>query len=469
MQEVSKPADLVDRLSTFETFKEATREALQWLVDKSSYQYYEPGENLFYPKSPADKMIIITSGELVIRFPQKNELREVGTFGEQDITGLLPFSRMKEAAAYGVVTQPMHTLELDRSFFIEMVNQHYELTQILVGVMSNRIREFTHTRLRDEKLMSLGKLSAGLAHELNNPASSIVRNAEELYQKIHKTPESFKAVMAIGITPEETDQVNEILFKKIENYPPPEKSLLDRESQKDDLIDWLEDAGVDNAEDIAEVFADFDFTEENLDFIAEVVRKEALPAIMWWLESTLSLERLIGEIKEASNRISDLIGSIKSYTHMDKSRDAESVNILEGLKNTLMILKHQIKGKNIRIEKEIEEDLPQIKGYPGELNQIWTNILDNAIDAMDKDGLLSLKVVRERNYIAVSISDNGPGIPDEIINQIFDPFFTTKGVGKGTGMGLEVVRKMIEHHKGRIEVQSKPGATTFKVSLPIDN
>ncbi|MCB0661288.1 MAG: GHKL domain-containing protein [Saprospiraceae bacterium] len=469
MQEVSKPADLVDRLSKFETFKEAERDALQWLVERSTYQLYEPGEHLFFPKSPATKMIIIMEGELVIRFPQKNELREVGTFEAEDITGLLPFSRMKESVAYGVVNTPMYTLELDRSFFIEMVNQHYALTQILVGVMSNRIREFTQTRLRDEKLMSLGKLSAGLAHELNNPASSIVRNAEELYQKIHKTPESFKAVMSMGITPEETDQVNAILFEKIGNYPPPEKSLLDRESQKDDLIDWLEDAGIDDADDIAEVFTDFDLTEENLDFIAEVVRKEALPAIMWWLESTLSLERLIGEIKEASNRISGLIGSIKSFTHMDKSRDAESLNVLEGLKNTLMILKHQMKGKNIRIEKEIEENLPLIKGYAGELNQIWTNILDNAIDAMDHDGILTLKVAKERNYITVCIGDNGPGIPEEIINQIFDPFFTTKEVGKGTGMGLEVVRKMVEHHKGKIEVKSQPGNTTFKVSLPIDN
>jgi signal transduction histidine kinase len=243
--------------------------------------------------------------------------------------------------------------------------------------------------------------------------------------------------------------------------------LLDRESQKDDLLDWLEDAGIEDAEDIAEVFTEFDLRLEDLETIGETVKESALPSIMWWIESTLSLERLIGEIREASNRISGLIGSIKSYTHMDKSNDAETINVLEGLYNTIMILKHPLKGKNISIEKEIEKDLPLINGYPGELNQVWTNLLDNAIDAMDKGGLLKIKVVQNKNYLEVSITDNGPGIPEENIHHIFDPFFTTKGVGKGTGMGLEMVRKVIDRHKGKIDVESVPGKTTFKVSLPV--
>jgi signal transduction histidine kinase len=467
MQEVTKPADLLDRISQFETFKEADREALQWLIEKSDYNLYDPGDHLFYPDKPADHMIIIVQGELVIRIPQKNELREVGTWSDQYITGLLPFSRMKKAVAYGILTIPTYTLELHKSYFIEMVNEHYGLTQLLVGVMSNRIRDFAHIRMREEKLISLGKLSAGLAHELNNPASSIVRNAEELYQKVHQTPEKFKAIITMQVTAEETDTLNAILFEKIRNYPPPDKSLLDRESQKDDLLDWLEDAGIEDAEDIAEVFTEFDLRLEDLETIGETVKESALPSIMWWIESTLSLERLIGEIREASNRISGLIGSIKSYTHMDKSNDAETINVLEGLYNTIMILKHPLKGKNISIEKEIEKDLPLIKGYPGELNQVWTNLLDNAIDAMDKGGLLKIKVARNKNYLEVSITDNGPGIPEENIHHIFDPFFTTKGVGKGTGMGLEMVRKVIDRHKGKIDVESVPGKTTFKVSLPV--
>lgn len=469
MQEVPKPTDLLDRISQFETFKEAEKEALEWLIDHSNYLYYEPDDHLFYPKKAADHMIIIIQGQLVIKLPQKNELREMGTWEDEYITGLLPFSRMKEAVAYGLITKPTYTLELHKSNFLEMVNKHYGLTQLLVGVMSNRIREFTHIRMRDEKLMSLGKLSAGLAHELNNPASSIVRNAEELYQKVHQSPDKFKAIITMKVTAEETDKINSILFEKIKNYPPPDKSLLERESQKDDLLDWLEDAGIDDAEDIAEVFTDFDLTEEDLDIIGNTIREEALPSIMWWLESTLSLERLIGEIREASNRISGLIGSIKSYTHMDKSSDAQSINVLEGIKNTLMILKHPIKGKNIRIEKDIAPNLPSIKGYPGELNQVWTNLIDNAIDAMDKEGVLKIKVAPERDFVCVSITDNGPGIPEEVIHQIFDPFFTTKGIGKGTGMGLEMVRKMVDRHKGKIEVQSAPGNTTFKIFLPVAN
>ncbi|MEZ4949725.1 MAG: ATP-binding protein [Saprospiraceae bacterium] len=467
MQEVPKTADLVDRLATFENFKEAEKPALEWLVDKSDYILYQPGENLFYPKSPAHKMIVIMDGDMVIRFPQGNELREIGAWGTEYITGLLPFSRMKEAAAFGVITRPTYTLELHKDYFLEMVNEHFGLTQILVGVMSNRIREFAHIRLRDEKLMSLGKLSAGLAHELNNPASSIVRNAEELYQKVHQTPEKFKAIMTMQVTPAETDEVNAILFKKITNYDPDGKSLLERESQKDDLVDWLEDRDIDNAEEIAETFVDFDINEDELDKIETTVRSEALPSILWWLESTLSLERLIGEIREASGRISGLIGSIKSYTHMDQSRNAQKINLFEGLKSTIMILKHRLKAKHISIEKEMDYDLPEVMAYPGELNQIWTNLIDNAIDAMEEGGILGLKTYRERDFAVVEISDNGSGIPEEIKNQIFDPFFTTKEVGKGTGMGLDLVRRMVDHHKGRIELNSEPGKTTFKICLPI--
>jgi signal transduction histidine kinase len=189
---------------------------------------------------------------------------------------------------------------------------------------------------------------------------------------------------------------------------------------------------------------------------------------LWWLESTLNLERLVNEIREASGRISDLIKSIKSYTHMDRSKDAQRIDLHEGISNTLVMLKHQLKNKAIQVEKSFAEDLPKVLAFPGELNQVWTNLIDNAVDAMEKNGILKLKTYLHRDKLFVEISDNGSGIPEDAVSKIFDPFYTTKGVGKGTGMGLDVVRRIVEHHKGHIEVTSKPGNTTFIISIPID-
>ncbi len=466
MHSIEKTPALIGQIRTFEPFQNLGDSDLQWLIDRSDYVLYKQGENIFYPKKPVDHMQIVVDGEFVSRIKQGNDFNEVGTWSTGYITGLLPFSRMKEAMAYGTALRDTYMLELHKKYFTEMVEVSYEMTQNLVAQMSNRIRDFTHIRLQNEKLMSLGKLSAGLAHELNNPASSIVRNVEELYRRTHQTPERFKRVMTMRITPEQTDRVNAILFSKIDAKRP-ELSLMQRESLKDDLLDWLEDRDVDNAEVIAETFVEFGMTEDDLDEIHDIVDGKHLDGIMPWLESTLSLEQLVGEIKEASGRIADLIKSIKSYSHMDRARDGELIDIQDGILSTLTILKHQLKNKSIDVQQDFGENLPKILAFPGQLNQVWTNLLDNAIDAMDSGGVLTIKTYDKRDRVFVEITDNGPGIPDDVKSKIFDPFFTTKGVGKGTGLGLEVVRRIVDHHKGSITVDSVPGKTTFTICFPV--
>ncbi len=466
MHSIEKTPALIEQIRTFEPFQNLGDSDLQWLIDRSDYVLYKQGENIFYPKKPVDHMQIVVDGEFVSRIKQGNDFNEVGTWSTGFITGLLPFSRMKEAMAYGTALQDTYVLELHKKYFTEMVEVSYEMTQNLVAQMSNRIRDFTHIRLQNEKLMSLGKLSAGLAHELNNPASSIVRNVEELYRRTHQTPERFKRVMTMRITPEQTDRVNAILFSKIDAKRP-ELSLMQRESLKDDLLDWLEDRDVDNAEVIAETFVEFGMTEDDLDEIHDIVDGKHLDGIMPWLESTLSMEQLVGEIKEASGRIADLIKSIKSYSHMDRAKDGELIDIQDGIISTLTILKHQLKNKSIDVQQDFGENLPKILAFPGQLNQVWTNLLDNAIDAMDSGGVLTIKTYDKRDRVFVEITDNGPGIPDDVKSKIFDPFFTTKGVGKGTGLGLEVVRRIVDHHKGSITVDSVPGKTTFTICFPV--
>ena len=466
MKVLEKTDQLLSTLQSFELLQGIDASALEWLIEHSEYKLYEKGEVFIKPNTPADYMLIVLQGRFVVHMNRNGKNRELGVWGTGNITGVLPFSRMKIAMAEGTTLEDTYALELHRDHFIEMVNVSYELTQALVSVMTNRVRDFTSIRYQNEKLMALGKLSAGLAHELNNPASAMVRNAEELYKKVHSSPEKFKSVITMRITPEQTDQINAILFHKIENAEDVDLSLLEREEKVDDIVDWLEDHDVDDGEDIAETFVDFNIGVDDLEKVADILDGIELMPIMKWFESTLSLDRLVSEIKEASERISGLVRSIKDYSHMDKGVSREPVDLHHGIKSTVIMLKHKFKKKNIQLHKELQADLPKVMGFAGELNQVWTNIIVNALDAMDHEGTLKIRTYTEREYVRVDITDNGPGIPEDIQTRIFEPFFTTKAMGEGTGMGLDIVKKIIDRHDGVIELESVPGNTTFTLCFP---
>ena len=463
MKNIPKPPDLVDRLAAFELFENIAKDTLQWLVDKSEYVYYEAGENIFYPDMEVNTMSIMVQGSFVVKMTRSGRMREFGIWKEGHATGVLPFSRMKTARAFGQALEDCYILDLDRKHFVEMVNISYKLTETLVGVMSSRIRDFTQLAFQDEKLMALGKLSAGLAHELNNPATAMVRSSEELHRRVHATPERFKEVITMDITPEQTDQINAILFGKIANSKSFDLGIMEREDRLDDIMDWLEDRDIENGEDIAETLVDFGFFVDDLDEIDSIVNIQQSPSLLWWIESTLSLEKLVEEIQEAAGRISELVRSVKSYSHMDRAVTMEAVDVHEGIRSTVMMLKHEFKKKNIKLEKSITENLPKINAFAGELNQVWTNLIVNAIDAMEREGILKIATYTDRHYVCVEITDNGSGIPEDIQTRIFEPFFTTKAMGEGTGMGLDIVKKILDRHEADIFLESVPGKTTFKL------
>lgn len=457
---------IVQSLQQFSQFEEVPKEQLKWLAEHSELCTYQPDELLVKPGDEIRDMLIILDGEVRAQLKRGNQFMPLGTFGTGDISGKLPFSRMQTSAAYLTVTQETTILKTSEKLFPE-ISKKYELIEVFVHSLSDRIRTFTSRQQQNEKLVALGKLSAGLAHELNNPASAMVRGATELRKRLRTTPDKFKAVMNIRLTLEQVDAVNELVFRKANKGTSNHQSLMERTELEDELTDWMEDHGVEEGFDFSNTFAEYCFNIDDLEFVKTHVDEEYLPAVLGWIEDVLTTEKMVEEIEDASRRISDLISSVKTYSHMDRGSDKEVVELKKVLKSTVTMLNHKAKQKKIQIELNIPDDLPEFFGFVSELNQVWTNILDNAIDALPDEGKIEVNAESKNGRLFLFFKDNGAGIPEDVKSKIFDPFFTTKDVGKGTGLGLDVVHKIVEKHEGEIKVHSKPGETIFELIFPL--
>ena len=383
---------------------------------------------------------------------------------------MLPFSRAKEATGYGFALGGVQLFQVHKEHFPELVKNNYDMCAALVQTMTNRVRDFTKSNQQSEKMMALGKLSAGIAHELNNPSAAVVRSADTLKKHLKAQPEKFKRVMELKLTAEQVDTLNNLLFSKMEAGLQHNHSLMEKTEKEDELAEWMEERELDEAYAIAENLVDFSFTKADLEQVLKNCGQPQLRAIINWMDDVLTTEKLVLEIADASNRISTLVSSVKSYTHMDRSQEATETDLHKGLNNTLIMLGHKLRDKGIELHKEFEDALPQPIAVPGQLNQVWTNMIDNAIDAMAdaKQKVLTITTSSNSQYIIVEIADTGSGIPEDIQDKVFDPFFTTKDIGEGTGMGLELVQQIIcNTHHGKVDLRSKPGETVFKVCLPI--
>ncbi|WP_338764016.1 ATP-binding protein [Bernardetia sp. ABR2-2B] len=458
-------------------FQEVPESQLEWLLEEAECQDLEEGEFLFQPNQEITCMYIVLCGRIRLYISQKGQMRQLAIYEPHEITGQLPYSRMTKSSGYGIALEPTKLLCFDKSKFQTLIKENYELTEALVRRMTTRVREFTKNQQMTEKMVSLGKLSAGLAHELNNPASAVVRSAESLQKHLQNTPEQFKDVISIKVTPKQVDEINDFLFEKMNNHQnrdkntskKTKKSILQKSNLEDELLDYMEDREVRDAFDLAPTFVEYDFEIKDLEKVEKIVSEVHLSPVLNWICNNLITEKTIQEIKDASERIGHLVQSIKSYTHMDKGTDATQVSIVEGIENTLTLLNHKIKVKKIDVELDFEDNLPKIQGQAGEINQVWTNIIDNALDVLPENGEGKLKIEskNDHDFILTKIIDNGGGIPKEIINNIFDPFFTTKEVGKGTGLGLDITHRIIQQHKGSIKVNSENGQTIFEICIPI--
>ncbi|MDP9077680.1 MAG: ATP-binding protein [Bacteroidota bacterium] len=457
-------------LAATEAFNKVPETQLKWLIDNSKNIVLEAGEFLFIPGKQVDDTYIIIDGKIRLYTLQKNEMHEIYTFSAGEVTGNLPFSRGWTSTPYGEAGVDTHILSLPENKYHYMICTHFELTRALVNIMTTRVRDYTALQQQNEKMMSLGKLAAGLAHELNNPVSAVVRGATSLKEHIQTVRFAFQNVVRLGISPEKIDLINKLLgdiLKAGENIT---LSLMERNKREDEMLDWLDDMGIENADVVSETFVEFNLTVEKAELIRADLPETDLSAVFNWLSNSLVSEKIVKDIEEGSQRIAGIVSSVKTFTHMDQAREKQYGDIHQGLRSTLTMLNYKIHKGNIKIVETFDESLPQVKAMIGELNQVWTNLIDNAIDAMENVShpVLEIITAQDDKKVCVTIRDNGEGIPEELRTQIFDPFFTTKEVGKGTGLGLDVVQRIIRQHKGLVKIESVPGNTEFTVCFPIN-
>jgi len=357
-------------------------------------------------------------------------------------------------------------LRFPESKYQDLVQKMPELTQRLVGMMTDRVRETTRREQQRDRLAALGKLSAGLAHELNNPASAAKRAASQLRDILKRIKDASHELGRRELTPTQKAEVEKLeAFLTQQNEPPPDTlAMSDLEEQLDSL---LRSHGQNDLWQLAAGLAHRNVHPEVLETLFGALDPGAARAALVRIGALVEVLSLLDEIESSTSRISDLVLAIKEYTYMDQA-PVQNVDIVKSLESTLTILNHKLK-RGVTVQREYERIPLLVDSFGSELNQVWTNIIDNAIDAMGGIGELRVRTYRDGGCVVVEIGDNGPGISPEVQTHIFEPFFTTKGVGEGTGLGLDTVQRIVKKHRGTIQVNSKPGDTLFQVWLPLSD
>lgn len=459
----------ITALRKIEALRDLPDDQLQWLSAHGEEFRANTGDIIIKDGDPADYMFIVFEGDFRIRREQ-HETARIFDVGAGEISGLLPYSRLKIFTATGRALSPIYYARFHRDIFPEMIRCMPLFGERLIGLMMDRVREVTRRDEQQEKLASLGKLSAGLAHELNNPAAAVRRAAKSLVTTREKMRAAYLRIDQRELTTSQRRVIAEFERTALESAREPveNSTTLDRADREEELIEWMDANNVSESYNLAQSFVESGLKPAQLEELMSAVGKDALTDVLTRVDLVLLAARLVIEIEIGANRISELVGSIKRYTYMDQAPEQE-VDIHEGIEETLTMIGFSLRKKSISVVRDFNKSIPKICAAGAELNQVWTNLISNAIDAMQQGGELQIRTWEEAKDIFVEVRDNGSGIAKDIQSHIFEPFFTTKGVGEGTGLGLDTVRRIVGRHRGEICVESEPGDTRFQVRLPKQN
>jgi signal transduction histidine kinase len=458
-------ANLVERLAAHRTVGSVPREELSWLASRGVLRQMYPGQVLTAKGTRPEGLFVVLSGSFSMSVDRGAGPRKIMEWREGDVMGLLPYSRVAGPPGDSVAQESSEILQVHGHQIRELTEKCHEITAMLVHAMIDRARAFTSSDLHDEKMVSLGKLSAGLAHELNNPASAIERSAALLDERLEESERATRALGKVQLTEAQLAAVDAVRAACLARQESGVRSPIEQAEREEAMADWLADRGLDIT--VAEPLADTAVTFEALDILAQAIDGPALNAVLRWGASACSVRSLASEIQDAAIRISGLVTAIKGFTHMDQAAVAAPVDVVAGLNNTVTILKAKARARSATVVVKAEAALPKARGFAGELNQIWANLIENALDAVPDSGHVEVTARREDRKVVVRVIDNGAGIPAQVRERIFDPFFTTKPMGQGTGLGLDIVRRLVRHNDGEISVESHPGRTQFSVALPL--